>query len=304
MAFQRYFYCLYIMCVMLVSAAAAPALAFPDLAVGTNGDCFSCHTSIQTGRMELLNFNGMVDPVEMQGVPDQGSLKFYSVAPGGNVGMTIRAINGANQYAFQITGFDATDVTHGGTLAYTDDPTWLAYRGSFKTYFCRADGGRNGYDWGTGDPTSVTYNIQVDQSAAPGYYLMRFALAGKQSGEWYQDELFYLEVTGSTGPTLTVDATCPSGGPIVISWSGATPGGQIGLVYARTTGNFVIPSGSPCPGTRLGLGPNQLQLAFQGPAGNNGSRTLNANAGPGVCGGYFQLVDGGTCATSNVVQAQ
>ncbi len=299
----RSHFCLF--CLLLFAVVATPAMAFPDLATGTNGDCFACHTTIQTGRMELLDFAGMIDPVEMQGVPDQGSLKYYSVAPGGSVGMTIHAINGANQYAFQVTGFDAPDVTGGGTLTYTDDPAWLAYRGNFKTYFCRADGGRNGYDWGTGDPTTVTYNIQVDQSTPPGYYLLRYALAGKGGGEWYQDELFYLEVTGgSGGPVLTVNATCPSGGPIMISWSGATPRSTIALIYARNTGSFRIPSNYACAGTVLGLGSNQVQLAYQGASGTNGSKTLNSNAGPGVCGGYFQLLDVATCSTSNVVQAQ
>ncbi|MCL4196698.1 MAG: hypothetical protein KJZ69_04330 [Phycisphaerales bacterium] len=290
--------------VLMLAVTSTPVLGFPDSAQFTNGDCFACHTSTQTGRMELMNFTGLVDPVERQGVPDQGELKYFTVQAGQAVGMTIHALNGHSKYAFQILGFDDPEVTRGGTLVYSDDPLWLAYRGSFKTYFCRADGGSNGYDWGTNDPTEVTYNIQVDAATPPGYYLMRSALAG-QSGDWYQEELFYLEVTAGNPPvTLTVDATCPGGGPIVISWSNATPNSTVALLYARNTGNFPIPQGNPCAGTPLGLGTNQLQVAWQGGSGANGSRTLNANTGSGVCGGYFQLLDIASCRTSNVVRAQ
>jgi len=292
---------------MALAAWATPAMAYPDFGRGVDGNCYFCHSTIVSDRMELLDFAGVVDPLERQGVPDQGSLKFYSAPAGGHVGMTINAIDGTENYAFQIIGFDDPDVTNGGTLTYEDDPTWLAYRGSFRTYFIRADGGFDGYDWGTNDPTQVTYDINVDPSTPPGFYLLEFAFVGRdvQRDGWYHSELFYLEVTeGSSGPALTVDASCPGGGPIVISWSGATGGAQIALIFARNTGNFPIPNNNPCAGTPLGLGSNQIQLAYQGPAGASGSRVLNANAGPNACGGFFQLLDVATCSTSNVVQAQ
>jgi len=103
---------------------------------------------------------------------------------------------------------------------------------------------------------------------------------------------------------LAVDASCPDGGPIRIEWSGATPGGQVALIFAREEGSFTIPPGNPCTGTQLGLGANQIRLAWQGPAGPNGSRTLNANTGPAACGGYLQLLDLTPCATSNVARIE
>lgn len=109
---------------------------------------------------------------------------------------------------------------------------------------------------------------------------------------------------GCMAPVLAVDTTCPCGGPIRVSWQQATPNGQIALVFARAEGVFAIPNGFPCAGTRLGLGSSQIQLAFQGNAGANGSRTLNARAGPGACGGFLQLLDVATCATSNVARVE
>jgi len=292
---------------MAVLAAALPAQAYPDFGRQVDGNCFFCHTTIVNNRMELFDFDGLVDPVERQGVPDQGPLKFYTVQAGQAVGLSMRATNGEENYAFQIIGFDDPDVTNGGVLTYADDPVWLAYRGNHDTYFIRADGGFDGYDWGTKDPTEVTYNIGVDASTPPGYYLLNFALVGRdpQRDGWYHSELFYLEVTAGSPPlTLDVDATCPGGGPIRVEWSNATPNGTIALLFARNTGNFPIPPGNPCAGTPLGLGTNQLQVGFQGGSGANGSRVLNATTGPGACGGYFQLLDLPTCRTSNVVRAQ
>ena len=106
--------------------------------------------------------------------------------------------------------------------------------------------------------------------------------------------------SGSSGPELTVDATCPDGGPIAVSWTGATPDGTVALLFARGTGNVVIPPGNPCAGTQLGLNNQQLQVAFQGGAGPDGSRTLNSNAPAAACGGAMQLLDVALCSTSNV----
>jgi len=104
--------------------------------------------------------------------------------------------------------------------------------------------------------------------------------------------------------TLAIVASCPSGGPIQVSWSGATPNGQIALIFARNQGSFIIPNNYPCAGTQLGLDSNQIQLVFQGGAGKNGSRTLNAAAGPNACGGHLQLLDLATCGTSNTARIE
>lgn len=103
------------------------------------------------------------------------------------------------------------------------------------------------------------------------------------------------------GPSLLADATCPEGGPIQVSWSNATPDGQIALIFAASPGVFRIPGSFECAGTMLGLGPAQIQLAYAGSAGADGARTIHSGAGPNACGGSLQLLDLSTCATSNVV---
>lgn len=106
---------------------------------------------------------------------------------------------------------------------------------------------------------------------------------------------------GSGGFDLHVEASCPDGGPIGISWTGATSGGWVVLLNALNEGSLTLPHFAPCAGTTLGLGSQHIQTVWQGPAGNNGSGSIQDSAGPRACGTYLQLLDLATCETSNVV---
>ena len=77
---------------------------------------------------------------------------------------------------------------------------------------------------------------------------------------------------------------------------------NLALIFARNTGSFVIPNNQPCPGTVLGLGPNQIQLARTFDSGA-GVGSFNATIPAAACGGFFQLLQISTCETSNVSQA-
>ncbi len=110
-----------------------------------------------------------------------------------------------------------------------------------------------------------------------------------------------MTITGDGGTfDLQVEASCPGGGPIQISWTGASPGGWIVLINALTEGTVSIPRWSPCAGTMLGLGSHGIRTVWHGPAGNNGSGNIQDSAGPRACGTYLQLLDLVNCETSNV----
>lgn len=100
--------------------------------------------------------------------------------------------------------------------------------------------------------------------------------------------------------TITVTSQCPSGGTVTVSWTGATPGGQVALLLSPNPGNFVIPAGNPCVGTQLGLAGSGIRIVYQGGAGQFGIRTVQGNASPGTCGQLIQLLDIDSCRTSNV----
>jgi len=98
---------------------------------------------------------------------------------------------------------------------------------------------------------------------------------------------------------LGLTGNCP--GRLDARATGATFGGNVAFIYARGTGNVMIPSG-PCAGTRLGLNAT-AQLAALVNADSNGTATLSRNASANVCGGaiVLQAVDMTTCTPSNVV---
>lgn len=106
--------------------------------------------------------------------------------------------------------------------------------------------------------------------------------------------------TGSMGggPTLTISGTCP--GPVTLTASNVTGGGNVAFLYAFGTGNFVIPGGFTCAGTQLGLN-NSVQLGGTSTADGSGVATFSANAPAQACGRVFlQAIDITTCTTTNV----
>ncbi|MCC6908011.1 MAG: hypothetical protein IT430_08740 [Phycisphaerales bacterium] len=118
--------------------------------------------------------------------------------------------------------------------------------------------------------------------------------------------MVYVNEIGDCNPTLTVDATCPDGGPIRVSWENATPNSQVAILFAVATGAFVIPNGYACEGTRLGLGWQGIHLVHGTSFGSgaDGSRTLFSNTTAEACGGYLQLLDLATCRVSNTARVE
>jgi hypothetical protein len=112
----------------------------------------------------------------------------------------------------------------------------------------------------------------------------------------------YVTIGEGGGYSLALSGTCP--GTVRVEWSGATPRAQQALVFGVRQGSTTIPGGNPCPGTTLGVA-GQVRLVdppgfFS--TGQSGSGAIQGNAGAGVCGSFLQLVEGGTCQTSNVAQ--
>jgi len=96
--------------------------------------------------------------------------------------------------------------------------------------------------------------------------------------------------------TLTLTGTCP--GIVMFSWSGAMPDRRQGVVYGEEEGRTIIPSGV-CQGTVLGLARDVFLVTVIGTRDGSGSLALTT----GNCvRGLAQLVENGTCRTSNVAR--
>lgn len=99
--------------------------------------------------------------------------------------------------------------------------------------------------------------------------------------------------------TLSVTGTCP--GQVVVAWENAAPSSQQGLVFGMNLGNTIIPPGSACEGTSLGIS-GGIRLVRVVSTGANGSGTLTGNTSSGACGAYLQLIEANSCRTSNIAQ--
>lgn len=96
--------------------------------------------------------------------------------------------------------------------------------------------------------------------------------------------------------TFTLTGTCP--GRLTLEWSGATPDHVQGFIWGTDQGHLLLRRG-PCAGTVLGLGRGDWIYLVKVLGTGSGSGVVHANAG-NYCGGYVQLIEGGTCRTSNV----
>lgn len=106
-------------------------------------------------------------------------------------------------------------------------------------------------------------------------------------------------------PRMSIDfPNCSIGGLVTIEWSCTTPHGVIALLFARTSGETTIPDGRPCAGTRLGLGPQNLQLVHTARSDSRGSGSVRAIVSHAACGGRAQVLDVTTCALSEVVPVE
>lgn len=105
-------------------------------------------------------------------------------------------------------------------------------------------------------------------------------------------------------PTISLATSCPTGGEAVFEWANCTPGGSVALLGANGPGQFVIPNGSTCAGTALGLSGSGLTLIRYAQTSPFGDGRIVNVAPAGWCGRYLQLVDRDSCRVSNVVRIE
>ncbi len=102
------------------------------------------------------------------------------------------------------------------------------------------------------------------------------------------------------GLEVEVVGTCP--GPADVTINGATPNGLVYVVFSKRAGCHTLGVRSPCPGVTLGLKPSIRPIGQLTADANGDVILVGQNVGPGLCGGYLQIIDATTCLVSNVVQ--
>lgn len=119
-------------------------------------------------------------------------------------------------------------------------------------------------------------------------------------GDWVDGSAYVDNVSiAGGGVSISIQGSCP--GPVTLSVQNATPGGNVALALAASTGTFVIPPQFVCGGTVLGLG-GTPSLALIVGANGSGAASIVGTLPPGVCGRYVQVVDLSSCSASNVLR--
>lgn len=122
--------------------------------------------------------------------------------------------------------------------------------------------------------------------------------SGYGYGSWSAGAADNWELNGGcSGPvfTLSKTGTCP--GPVTVTTTNGTAGAVHVFLYGGV-GSFTIPGGS-CGGTVLGLSSPTIG-ALVG-ANGSGSASASVNSKPAWCGLTIQVIEAGTCATTNTV---
>jgi hypothetical protein len=177
---------------------AGPAYAEP--AFGSN--CLSCHSSLETDKIVVFNEDTFADPDESgTGSPDRGTLPVFQASRGQvkTLQVEVSNLSAADTYAVQLSRFRFSGVENGGVLVYGADCDWPEW-GESAPYYSNPV---VRYAWGTG-PTTLSFDIFVDSSAAPDYYDLMFAVAGmfdSDGGWFYGRQQLYLQAL----PTLVGD---------------------------------------------------------------------------------------------------
>lgn len=100
--------------------------------------------------------------------------------------------------------------------------------------------------------------------------------------------------------SLTLSGSCRS--QVTVQWDNATPNVRQAVVFGFVLGSTDIPPGNPCAGTTLRLEGNVHQIGGRFINTGNGSGSVTGRGNLLACDGILQLVEGGTCNTSNTVQ--
>lgn len=125
---------------------------------------------------------------------------------------------------------------------------------------------------------------------------------GIEGSGYFVDSFINLDVITNGGGgdplTLEVSGECPGMTSFVVS--NASPGGNVAVLYANGTGEFVIPGG-PCAGTQLGLN-GSVKIGLLSRAGEDGIVGWLRNVPAGACGRFWvQAIDAQSCETSEVI---
>ena len=169
----------------------------------TGADCAGCHSGLRDNSIAVTNFDGLINlnDVNLATATDRGLLKYYEVVRGTTLTLSFDVLDGSNNYAISLNGFDTGGVMNNvsNKLIYTPDSTWFAQTDGdtgLAYYTMDAGDGDSGIDWG-GATTSYTFDLFVDGATPLDTYELQVGIGGRRTPtprSWFDNEFFYVRV--------------------------------------------------------------------------------------------------------------
>jgi len=212
---------LYFGTALIVLTAATSAHALPPYAVNTANSCSVCHATLIAaqpaveggGDIDGRGVSGIME-VTLQGLKvdlgtqltgqTRGPLTTFQAAPGETVTLQITVPGSLNEHAVQLKRLEKegqlNDVTN--RLVWNEANAagniWARQEVTNPPYFTKGPMTNTG--------TVVhSFDLMIDKATPPDVYDLEYAVAGHDStGLFYEDEHFYLQVTGA-GPSKLIN---------------------------------------------------------------------------------------------------
>ncbi len=185
---------------VLSIALAGTVQGRPSYATTRNNNCFECHTTMVTGRMEVTAEDSLTDLGTQLDGNVRSALKTFKVLPGQVVTLSVRVLDGNDRFAVQLKDFEkpARRSNASNLLIWSPandaDNIWNRQEVSNPPYFTKNISPNSGIS-GSISPITYTFDLLVESGTPVDIYELVFAVPGRRSGvRVYQEEHFYIEV--------------------------------------------------------------------------------------------------------------
>lgn len=180
---------------------AEVASAKPSFAITNGNSCRNtCHVNVETGRMQVVGQDDLLDIGTQLDGAIRGSRKVFQVLPGNTVTMSVEVLNGDALFALQLKRLEMAGQLNSlaNFMTWLEDNTvgnpWTLQEDTNPPYFTKDDGNNGGLQAAAAGIFS--FDLFIDAATPPDVYDVEFAIAGMDATEqlYYQDEHFYVEV--------------------------------------------------------------------------------------------------------------
>ncbi len=196
-------------------------------------NCAMCHAST-TGRIAVTGHDTTLDLGTQLDGQNRGALKTFVAGPGDTVALSVNVSDGGGKYALQLIGLDkgGRQNSTSNKLSYAADSTWTQYNsgGLYHTLSGASNGVR-------------TFNLTINAGTPSDVYDLIFGIGLKSSGQWYQEEHFYLQVVDNTPPPAdpVISGTVKTADGTVVSGVQLTGGGGSATTDAAGAYSITVP---------------------------------------------------------------